>query len=512
MLRPVTGRPLGQGVMKPNAIAVLVVVAVASCSKLNVHDSQANDPASSAAGSGSSGSGPGDGPSNAPPISQGSGSGPPGPQGNGSDAPVQSDAPVFAGPGPSYPAAGSTPDARGIDDAGGLGGNVGAPVDAFTPDAEPDCPTGTHRCATGCVDNKSPSSCGPIACDSCPDIKGGTASCDGTKCGASCPADQQACMGECILKTAMCVTSCLAGAECNPGETRTMPCGNCGQRKDTCSKSCTWTMATCGREGECVPGASKQSTCGNCGTSIDTCSSSCKFVAGACNNQGVCKPGSVKAVPGVCPLCGTRTDVCGPNCVFNAGACSTPKDACQPGTTKPEPCAKCGTITKTCNSQCKFDSTKCEGQGQCDPGQLAPISCGVGGAGKQARNCDSSCQIQNVGSCMPPPCNPRACDGMNAPVCQKIKANCDVATGTTACSFEPDPSNNNGCDSKQCDGSVCAPVPPPPMPPPCAGSGESCVSAPCCPGAGFCRAGSPPSPFNKFCVAPLPATPGTPSN
>jgi hypothetical protein len=478
--------------MKLNGVTLLAVVAAASCSKLNVSDSQPNGPASSAAGSGSPGSNLRDGAWNDAPIGQGGGSAPRGPQGSGSDAPVQSDTPVIAGPG--YPPGGASPDGRGTDDGGGGtggGGNAGAPVDAFSPDAEPDCPTGTHRCATGCVDNKSPNSCGPVACDSCPDIKGGTASCDGTKCGASCPADQQACMGECILKTAVCVTSCLAGAECNPGETRTMPCGNCGQRKDTCSKSCMWTMGTCGKEGECVPGATKQSSCGNCGTSIDTCSSSCKFVAGACNNQGVCKVGAVKSVPGVCSLCGTRMDVCGPNCTFNPGACSTPpKDACQPGTKQQDACPKCGTITRTCGSQCKFDSSKCEGQGECEALQpLAPISCGVGGAGKQARTCDSSCHIKNVGQCTPPPCNPRACDGMNVPACQKITANCDAATGMTTCSLDAEPSNNGSCDSKQCNGSVCAPVPPPPpMPPPCPRAGEDCTPSPCHSGTFTCNA------------------------
>lgn len=61
------------------------------------------------------------------------------------------------------------------------------------------CEAGFHRCGDVCRSDISPSHCG-IACEPCPGIRGGEATCDGSKCGVACPAGKTACLatGECV--------------------------------------------------------------------------------------------------------------------------------------------------------------------------------------------------------------------------------------------------------------------------------------------------------------------------
>ena len=74
------------------------------------------------------------------------------------------------------------------------------PTDGPPPTPDPvtaTCPEGFHLCGTECADNKSPETCG-VSCQACATITGGTATCDGTRCGVSCPAGQKACLDSCI--------------------------------------------------------------------------------------------------------------------------------------------------------------------------------------------------------------------------------------------------------------------------------------------------------------------------
>src|SRR4051812_23746475 len=77
----------------------------------------------------------------------------------------------------------------GPDVLGATGADAPMPaVDApgATPEAGAGCATGFHLCGTSCQNDREPAHCG-VACEPCPGIQGGTATCDGTRCGVVCP-------------------------------------------------------------------------------------------------------------------------------------------------------------------------------------------------------------------------------------------------------------------------------------------------------------------------------------
>ena len=56
------------------------------------------------------------------------------------------------------------------------------------------CPALQHACTGACVSNSATSSCGTMACTACQvPLEGGTATCDGSACGASCPGSLTLC-------------------------------------------------------------------------------------------------------------------------------------------------------------------------------------------------------------------------------------------------------------------------------------------------------------------------------
>ena len=156
------------------------------------------------------------------------------------------------------------------------------------------CAAGKHLCDTECVTDNDIAHCGR-ACEPCPNPTNGTATCDGTKCGASCQGGYHACGSQCLSNTspASCSTHCtpcplpasghgIAGCD---GTACTVSCDNdyhactgdcvtdndpdhCGTRCDPCPKP-TNGSATCSG--------------GSCGV---TCSSGYKPCQGACVPTG----------------------------------------------------------------------------------------------------------------------------------------------------------------------------------------------------------------------------------
>jgi len=71
-----------------------------------------------------------------------------------------------------------------------------------------------------------------------------------------------------------------SNCECDPGETETEACGDCGYRQRTCQTSCEWgAWSGCQGEGPCSPGASESRACNQCGVENRSCNSSCQWGA-----------------------------------------------------------------------------------------------------------------------------------------------------------------------------------------------------------------------------------------
>ena len=104
-------------------------------------------------------------------------------------------------------------DARAATDGPGQALDSGEPSDESGVAPDPvtsSCPEGFHVCGTECKDNKSADTCG-LSCESCPQIKGGMATCDGTRCAVACPAGQKPCLDSCIPEGDPCDNTCPLG-------------------------------------------------------------------------------------------------------------------------------------------------------------------------------------------------------------------------------------------------------------------------------------------------------------
>jgi hypothetical protein len=415
--------------------------------------------------------------------------------------------------GPDVPSPTST---GGPSDSGNVA--VTAP-----PDADPGCPMGQHTCDGKCVDNKVPSSCGG-SCDPCPTITGGTATCDGTRCGVNCPAGQKACpaTGACIGLNDPCDGTCPAGKNlcngtcvlptdktaCGPNCT---PCGNSANGRSECDGTqCTLTCNAgfhlCGST--CVD--DKQVA--HCGTSCTACpvplggSATCdgKTCGAACpaGNKlclGACI-GNDRACDG---QCAAGKHNCSNNCVPN-------DDVNSCGTSSCTPCAVPGGGRAKCtNGACDFDcvaGNKCNGKcvtaenctngmdDDCD-GQVdcADSQCGAGttcGGGRSCRN----------GKCLVP-CSEGTSCGDNPNKCTNGRISCSgdnpaCVDGAAKCRADED--CNNGICSPKCAPKSCD------TGNPCTTGTTTCPSMTCvgtpkpngtsCPGAGdksgSCQSGS----------------------
>ncbi len=180
--------------------------------------------------------------------------------------------------------------------------------------------------------------------------------------------------GEIIATTVTCpqVDAGSTGATCKcAGNTKSLPCGDCGNQQWTCQNNLWVVNGICAGQGACVPGKIEEVACGCGGKMTRACDNMCKWdewsfcnklaskeicdkIDNDCNGQtdegvlnecGGCAP-LYKSLGSGCGTCSTyQCDVTKEklNCVSMA--------VCQSGKVKTEPCGTCGgTRSATCNN------------------------------------------------------------------------------------------------------------------------------------------------------------------
>jgi len=146
-------------------------------------------------------------------------------------------------------------------------------------------------------------------------------------------------------------TACITGA-CQPGQTTTVACGNCGTQTRTCSDTCQWVdTGSCTGQGLCAPGQTSSQGCGSCGTQSRTCTAWCAWGDwGTCGGQGVCSPGQTQSQG--CGLCGSQSRTCTGSCAWGAWGSCGGQGVCSPGAQQQGSCDVCS--RQTCQSNCQW--------------------------------------------------------------------------------------------------------------------------------------------------------------
>ena len=289
----------------------------------------------------------------------------------------------------------------GGGDGGGGGGDRGldqsSPGAPDAPGAVPDaaCPPGRHWCTTGCVDDRSPMSCG-MSCEACPMIEGGTATCDGRQCGGSCVAPLKLCNGECVPEAQPC-GACPSGTHnCNNVCASNTSVGSCGPMSCTACRTPVGGMATCNgmtcdftcttgkkcgdacvtgccTSADCAAMAGKSVVCDQatracqytCNSGTKDCNGTCIPMAGCCGNadcpmmNGMV--GSCDSSTRMCAYSCTATQkACGGRCIDRAACCAdsdcTNNFACVSNACST---SSCRMGYKLCGATCVPDSTCC---------------------------------------------------------------------------------------------------------------------------------------------------------
>jgi hypothetical protein len=132
------------------------------------------------------------------------------------------------------------------------------------------CPVGQHRCADGCVADTAVATCGR-SCTPCPQVRRGTASCDGAACQYRCPDGFALCRDRCIPREENCSESCgfLGSAPLSCGQTCVADapnsccshperCGAFGCRENRC-------LTRCQGDSDCAAGQVCDPTTAQCG-------------------------------------------------------------------------------------------------------------------------------------------------------------------------------------------------------------------------------------------------------
>src|SRR3954468_4384200 len=253
------------------------------------------------------------------------------------------------------------------------------------------CGPGTHVCSGTCVSDHEVGTCG-IACDDpCPAVKGGTATCNGTRCGGSCPSGQKLCHGECIPEGMGCSGACPAGThDCDGICSDNMSVKSCGAMSCTACSAPAGATATCdGNSCGFSCGARKRcgDQCGDCCTNDDcsaqagqvvtcdqathTCKAACPAGNKSCN--GKCIPEANCCQDSDCPATGGQV----PKCDSGTGKCS----------------ASCAGATKPCNGACIpmagcCQDTDCPGNFACVSSSCSTTTC-RDGQPKAAEDCSN---------------------------------------------------------------------------------------------------------------------------
>lgn len=127
--------------------------------------------------------------------------------------------------------------------SGDAGMDAGMDADAGAVDGA--CGAGMHSCDGRCVSDRSPLSCG-TSCTPCEAPAGGTATCDGIRCGGECSGSDVLCAGACIPADAPCDNTCPAGThDCAGLCTSDTSVNSCGVSCDPCPVPTNAIAATC---------------------------------------------------------------------------------------------------------------------------------------------------------------------------------------------------------------------------------------------------------------------------
>ena len=148
------------------------------------------------------------------------------------------------------------------------------------------------------------------------------------------PGVRRACQSDCDVGTETCLANgtwntCTARTDCdcsNPGDTRIIDCGNCGQASQECGLDLRWSMSgDCLNEGECAPGEIEHGTCERCGTTSRLCASECAW--GTWDESecfGDCAPGEQQTTETGCEPWERNIEECSAQCSWEvAEACSS---------------------------------------------------------------------------------------------------------------------------------------------------------------------------------------------
>ncbi len=272
------------------------------------------------------------------------------------------------------PASGGAGGAVGPSEADGpVAPDVGADVMSLPQD--PACQPGFHTCGATCVDDRSPANCGR-ACAPCPPVAGGTPSCDGTRCGATCPAGKKVCLDGCIDEKAPCDNTCPKGQRaCNSLCVDVKSVAACGEACLTCPSDPNGVTTCDGEKCELVCNAGFH-RCGDrclantspasCGTACTACSAPTGGTA-TCDGSkcGSSCPSGSKLCAGSCiaadrpcnEMCPTGTHDCGGNCVRDddVNNCGTSCSPCAPPANADATCQ-----AKACGFACRAGFHLCD--------------------------------------------------------------------------------------------------------------------------------------------------------
>jgi hypothetical protein len=314
------------------------------------------------------------------------------------------------------------------------------------------CPAGRHLCSGTCVDNASVMTCG-TACDPCPAVRDGTATCDGTQCGGTCPSGRTLCMGACLTPDQPCQGTCATGTHvCNGvcvGNNRPASCGtSCTACQTPLGGTATCDGTNCGFT--CNSGKKCGDRCGACCTNNDCPGQSGKVAT--CDQttltcQYSCPVNNPKDCRGQCiasdACCSANGPGCGSGQVCRQGTCVDLKDngdSCNTGgECKSQSCVG----GHCCNSGEKFCDGVCHASGYCCNGTGCPITNGSGAC--------------SGGACVLVSCNSgfEASGNQCVPSCGPTDGKCPAGCGFQ--DFDCKKQNNQPCNANvECRDNNCA--------------------------------------------------------
>lgn len=170
--------------------------------------------------------------------------------------------------------------------------------------------------------------------------------------GASCTTDTG-------VGTEYCVNGRIVCRECEPGQTRAVPCGGCSlNRTDVCNDTGRWVKGAC-----------------------DDCPSD--PTPTGCGSALACNPGDTQFRR--CDTCPAGQD-CGSTCIGSewrctedceweqVSGCAIREPVCDRDIVRHEPCARCGLQRITCDG-CFWLFEPCKDQGLCNPGDEHAAPC-----------------------------------------------------------------------------------------------------------------------------------------